>query len=102
MTLPAPEFLRRFLLHVLPAGFHRIRYYGFLGHRHRKEKLARCRDLLGTAPPEPNPSPTDYRDRYAALSGLALRACPVCHDGQMRLIEHLARAGVGSSIGDSS
>ena len=49
MTLDASEFIRRFLLHVLPSGFHRIRYYGWLGHRHRTETLARCRQLLGTA-----------------------------------------------------
>ena len=49
MTLSADEFIRRFLLHVLPSGFHRIRYYGFLGNRHRKE---RCRQLLGMAPPK--------------------------------------------------
>jgi hypothetical protein len=47
MSLEAAEFIRRFLLHVLPAGFQRIRYYGLLGNRHRKEKLARCRHLLG-------------------------------------------------------
>src|SRR5438552_9891049 len=47
MSLEAAEFIRRFLLHVLPAGFQRIRYYGFLGNRHRKETLARCRHLLG-------------------------------------------------------
>jgi Putative transposase len=47
MPLSADEFTRRFLLHVLPSGFHRIRYYGFLGNRHRKEKLQHCRELLG-------------------------------------------------------
>ena len=47
MTLTAGEFIRRFLLHVLPNGFQRIRYYGFLGNRHREEKLAVCRHLLG-------------------------------------------------------
>ena len=49
MTLPVEEFIRRFLLHVLPSGFHRIRYYGFLGNRYRKEKLEHCRQLLGMA-----------------------------------------------------
>ena len=53
MTVAAAEFIRRFLLHVLPEGFHRIRYYGFLGNRHRAQKLARCRELLGMAVPEP-------------------------------------------------
>jgi hypothetical protein len=65
MTLPAAQFLRRFLLHVLPAGFQRIRYYGLLGHRYREQKLARCRQLLGMAQcqtPTAEPAP-DYRDR---------------------------------------
>lgn len=48
LTLTATEFIRRFLLHVLPTGFHRIRYYGFLGARHRRAKLAHCRQLLGS------------------------------------------------------
>src|SRR5262249_42904184 len=52
MPLTADEFIRRFLLHVLPSGFHRIRYYGFLGNRHRKEKLEQCRQLLGSASPK--------------------------------------------------
>lgn len=87
MTLEASEFIRRFLLHVLPSGFHRIRYYGWLGHRHRTETLARCRRLLGTtaAPPTTgNLQPrSDYRDRYESLTGLSLRRCPICADGQM-------------------
>src|SRR5580700_10949 len=45
MTLDGGEFIRRFLIHVLPDGFHRIRYYGFLGNCHRTRKLARCREL---------------------------------------------------------
>src|SRR5207249_8250428 len=49
MILSADKFIGRFLLHVLPSGFHRIRYYGFLGNRHRKEKLEHCRQLLGMA-----------------------------------------------------
>ena len=53
MTLEAGEFIRRFLIHVLPEGFHRIRYYGFLGNCHRAQKLARCRELIGMAPAGP-------------------------------------------------
>ena len=49
MTLSAEEFIRRFLLHALPDGFQRIRYYGFLGNRYRQQKLAQCRELLGMA-----------------------------------------------------
>ena len=53
MTLDGGEFIRRFLIHVLPDGFHRIRYYGFLGNCHRARKLARCRELIGMAPAGP-------------------------------------------------
>lgn len=64
MTLEADEFIRRFLLHVLPDGFQRIRHYGFLGHRHCQAKLALCRQLLGVASTGivPQPSQPDYRD----------------------------------------
>jgi hypothetical protein len=74
MTLQAQEFIRRFLLHVLPAGFQRIRYYGFLANRYREQKLTRCRDLLGMAAPEPATSKasTDYRDRHEELTGFSL------------------------------
>jgi hypothetical protein len=53
MTLSADEFLRRFLLHVLPECFQRIRHYGLLGNRHRAENLARCRELLAMPVPIP-------------------------------------------------
>jgi hypothetical protein len=96
MTLAASEFIRRFLLHVLPAGFHRIRYYGFLGARHRREKLARCRQLLGSPTSAPTPSPAtaapDYRDRVEALTGISLRVCPACGHGEMIIIERLVPA----------
>jgi len=90
MTLSADEFIRRFLLHVLPAGFHRIRYYGFLGNRYRKEKLQQCRHLLGMILLEPGSSTEvaelDYRDRYQALTGSSLWECPACHRGRMIII----------------
>jgi hypothetical protein len=93
MTLAATEFIRRFLLHVLPTAFHRIRYYGFLGARHRREKLARCRQLLGSTPslttPRDATSLTDYRDRVESLTGISLRVCPACHHGEMIVIERL-------------
>ena len=88
MTLDAEEFIRRFLLHVLPDGFQRIRYYGFLGNRYRKEKLARCRQLLGMPACE-TPAPEgsqDYRDRCEELTGSSLRECPVCHQGRMAVV----------------
>ena len=84
MTLDADEFIRRFLLHVLPDGFQRIRYYGFLGNRYREEKLARCRELLGMpANPPPTEESKDYRELYEELTGCSLRECPLCHQGRM-------------------
>ena len=94
MTLQAEEFIRRFLLHVLPEGFQRIRYYGFLANPYRQQKLARCRDLLGTSQPEPAASKVNknYRDRYEELTGSTLWQCPVCHQGRMLMIEILPRS----------
>src|ERR1700686_3050053 len=70
MTLEPGEFIRRFLIHVLPDGFHRIRYYGFLGNCHRARKLERCRELPGMAPVGPETDPTaGYHERYEALTG---------------------------------
>lgn len=93
MTLEAEEFIRRFVLHVLPNGFHRIRYYGFLGNRCRQEKLARCRQLLHMTPlvqaSAESPPPQDYRDQHAELTGVSLRECPVCYRGHMCIVETL-------------
>ena len=106
MTLSADEFIRRFLLHVLPSGFHRIRYYGFLGNRHRKKKLEHCRQLLGMAPPSESssqpPTSEDYRDRYEKLTGRSLRECPVCHRGRMIAIKVLPEVRSSPAIKNTS
>ena len=93
MTLSAGEFIRRFLLHTLPEGFQRIRYYGFLSNRYRQQKLAQCRRLLGMPLPASSTETsmaTDYRDRFEQLTGVSLRKCPLCQRGQMILVETLA------------
>lgn len=97
MTLAADEFIRRFLLHVLPLGFQRIRYYGLMGNRHRKDKLARCRALLEMpSPPAPHAEPTsDYRDRYEALTGISLTQCPACLNGRMLTVAKLKPFATG-------
>jgi hypothetical protein len=104
MTLAADEFIRRFLLHVLPEGFQRIRYYGFLANRHREQKLARCRQLLGMPPPEPpdDQAARDYRDQYQELTGASLTECPVCQRGRMVIIEVLNPAKPSPPINDTS
>ena len=102
MTLEAGEFIRRFLIHVLPDGFHRIRYFGFLGNCHRVRKLALCRELLGMVTPAPADPPADYRDRFEALTGRSLRACPLCHAGIMVVIDCIARPKVCQPVPDTS
>jgi len=81
MTLPADEFIRRFLQHTVPPGFQRIRYYGFLANCHRSAKLALCRQLLATAASLLLPQFADCRDFLAALTRIDLRLCPQCGQG---------------------
>ena len=102
MTLQAGEFIRRFLIHVLPDGFHRIRYFGFLGNCHRARKLDLCRELLGMAPAAPADPPADYRDRYEALTGSTLRQCPHCLTGMMVVIGCIARPAICQPVPDTS
>lgn len=91
MTLSAEEFIRRFLIHVLPDRFQRIRYYGFLSNRCRQQKLALCRQLLGMPTANGKPAAAgDYRDRLEELTGVSLRQCPVCHQGCMNRIQIIA------------
>ena len=105
MTLAATEFIRRVLLHVLPRGFHRMRYYGLLANRTRHQHVAQCRQLLGTRSatrPDATPVSIDYQDRYHALTGRSLRLCPRCHDGQMQLVDGLVATARRPAILDSS
>ena len=81
LTVSAEEFIRRFLLHALPPGFQRIRYYGFLANCHRATRLELCRRLLATPTADLLPRATDYRDFYLELTGKNLRLCPRCRIG---------------------
>jgi hypothetical protein len=90
MTVPAHEFLRRFMLHVLPRGFVRIRSFGFLAHRVREEQLARCRQLLGImADPAASGEPTSP----AMTQDDSLR-CPYCGQGLLELVWRTLRPRV--------
>ena len=92
MTVSADEFLRRFLLHVLPDSFQRIRHYGLLSNRHRAENLARCRELL--AMPAPIPAPEcNYRERWQQLTRDDPLRCPQCRNGKMVRIAILPVGG---------
>ena len=84
MTLAAEEFLRRFLLHVLPDGFVRIRHFGFLANRGRTGKLAQCRALLAAVPPE-TPAVESVAALLLRLTGVDITQCPVCRAGHLRV-----------------
>ncbi len=81
MTLAAGEFLRRFLLHTLPPGFQRIRYFGFLANRHRTEKLALCRQLLTPPITELLPQPAACRELGRVVEEPPSLRCPQCGAG---------------------
>jgi len=83
MRVSADEFIRRFLLHALPPGFQRIRYYGFLANCHRAARLEQCRHLLATPTVDLLPRAADYRDFYLQLTGINLRLCPQCGIGAL-------------------
>jgi len=93
LTLPLQEFVRRFLLHVLPKGFVRIRYYGFLANGTRARLLSRCRDALGQpgAVAEPDSEQAEDDELFLGLLPCGLRLCPHCRKGVLRCINVLER-----------
>ena len=101
MELDAHEFIRRFLMHVLPRGFVRIRRFGLLANRKREAKLARCRELLGVAGTGPE-AVLDWQALYEKLTGRSITSCRECQHGQMAKVacipsfrELLENLGVG-------
>src|SRR5207237_736236 len=88
MTLDAEEFTRRFLLHVLPDGFMRIRHFGFLANRTKKHALSQCRKLLGLNPASPEISKPSAYDLLRELTGIDLSRCPRCQKGTMIVISN--------------
>jgi predicted RNA-binding Zn-ribbon protein involved in translation (DUF1610 family) len=91
MKLKAVEFIRRFLLHVLPAGFVRIRHYGFLANRVCQEKLELCRSLLldAAASSEPDEVESAADLTIAVEEQTAPHLCPACGEGRMVIVETL-------------
>jgi hypothetical protein len=91
MTLEAQEFIRRFLLHVLPDGFMRIRHFGFLANRSKKQALAQCRKLLDLDPALPQSPILSTKDLLLHITGVDLSRCPCCHEGTMIIVGDLVR-----------
>jgi Putative transposase len=88
MGLPAAEFIRRFLLHVLPRGFQRLRHYGLLGNRCRAQTLTACRRVLHVLPPPPRPLETPQA-LMQRLTGSDLQQCRQCCQGRLQVIAPL-------------
>jgi hypothetical protein len=94
MKLPLQEFARRFLQHVLPSGFVRVRHYGLLSNRGREEKLRQCRRLLLAKAAELQQGPATGQEQP--------RRCPECGKGEMRLVEVVGRQAWAGQELDSS
>ena len=91
ITLATDEFIRRFLLHVLPDRFHRIRHYGFLANGHRAANLTRCRKLLAIPAPTPSAPAANCPQPGQPLTAHSLRLCSCC-GGHMIDIALIPRA----------
>ena len=89
MTLSIAEFIRRFLIHVLPSGFHRIRHYGLLASGTRADNIARVRRLLDASPPQPKTADTTTSSETSEPNPLS-HPCPCC-GGRMIIIETFQR-----------
>ena len=91
LVLDAHEFIRRFLLHILPDGFMRIRHFGFLANRSKKHLLPRCRKLLDLDPALPHRPSESAKDLLLKITGFDLTRCPCCHNGTMIVVGDLPR-----------
>jgi hypothetical protein len=83
MTLSGHEFIRRFLLHILPKGFCKIRYYGIFASRNKKTALNRCKKSIGFAVAKSKLAGLGWKEALKMLSGIDVTVCPVCKKGKM-------------------
>jgi hypothetical protein len=102
VSLEAHEFIRRFLLHVLPDGFMRIRHFGFLANRAKKHALPQCRKLLKLDAALPEIPKKSAHDLLLELTGIDLNRCPSCHQGTMIVVAELPPISRSPSQWDSS
>jgi len=88
MTLKADEFIRRFLLHVLPFHYVRIRHFGLLANRKRKNTIALCRQILGEekTATQPNTRKETWQEQLFRICGIDVTLCPVCQKGRMYMV----------------
>ena len=91
LPVPSTADRRRFLLHVLPNGFMRVRHFGFLANRAKKQALSRCRELLGLNPALPEIPHQSIHDLMRELTGTDLSRCPCCKKGTMVIVAELPK-----------
>jgi hypothetical protein len=91
MDLDVYEFIRRFLLHVLPKRFVKIRYYGLLSFKNRKKKIALCRSLLGVKEDNLNGTaiPECWKELYEYVTGNKIDKCPYCKQGKLIYVQEI-------------
>jgi len=97
MTISAQEFTRRFLLHVIPDSYKRIRHFGFLANRCKKRDLIRCRELLGLCSDLPPIPAETMQEKMLRLTGVDVTECPRCKQGRMRRVIELPILAVCAS-----
>ena len=97
MTLAAEEFIRRFLLHVLPKGFMKIRYFGFLAHRNKKQTIPLLRKLINPKAKLPEKIKETVEQMMLRLTGIDVTTCPECRKGRMIKIRALPKLYLNTS-----
>jgi predicted Zn-ribbon and HTH transcriptional regulator len=97
MTLDADEFIRRFLLHILPKGFMKIRYFGFLAHKNKKEAIPLLRKLIDPDAKFPEKIKETIFEMMLRLTGTDITCCPECKKGKMTVTKKLPRHDRNSS-----
>ena len=95
LTIPVADFMGRFLLHILPRGFQKVRAYGWLAPRHKGQTLATIRTHLGVLPPQPSPPDETASARILRLTGVDVTRCLVCGTGRLTCVGELPRARDG-------
>lgn len=97
MSLPAQEFIRRFLLHVLPKGFMKIRYFGFLSHKNKMQAIPLIRKLIDPDGKLPEKIHETVLEMMLRLTGIDITCCPKCKEGKMTIIRKLPEYNFDSS-----
>jgi len=97
MTVPANEFIRRFLLHVLPNNFMKIRYFGFLSHRNKKKAIKLIRKFINPDAALPEKNNENIFEMMLRLTGQDITCCPKCKKGKMTIIKKLPNQYLNSS-----